>query len=291
MLAYGDKVFASVTDEQGTSVICKDIAAGENTVLDSWEQEEGRMYSSFVYLCSHQQLLVVLSISFSYWENGAIYQETVRENWLYDLETGEKRKLDWTSGDERMIIYALNREYAVVEYYRPRKYDSQDEKNWMFGKDFELRLYCLSDDSYTVISTEKENGYIPAIDPSVTYGSVVLFREKDTLCLYDLDKLEKRELLTAENISNYWILDNKVFYIQGDSPQGTPGRTISIYYADLETGQPVRLGNGGNTEVMDFGIHWEGDSFFVGLWKGGNYIIPKADFYLDNYEAARPGGF
>ena len=291
LLAYGDKVFASVTDEQGTSVICKDIAAGENTVLDSWEQEEGRMYSSFVYLCSHQQLLVVLSISFSYWENGAIYQETVRENWLYDLETGEKRKLDWTSGDERMIIYALNREYAVVEYYRPRKYDSQDEKNWMFGKEFELRLYRLSDDSYTVISTEKENGYIPAIDPSVTYGSVVLFREKDTLCLYDLDKLEKRELLTAENISNYWILDNKVFYIQGDSPQGTPGRTISIYYADIETGQPVQLENGGNTEVMDFGTRWEGDSFFVGLWKGGNYIIPKADFYLDNYEAARPGGF
>lgn len=111
------------------------------------------------------------------------------------------------------------------------------------------------------------------------------------MCLYDLDKLEKRELLTAENISNYWILDNKVFYIQGDSPQGTPGRTISIYYADIETGQPVQLENGGNTEVMDFGIRWEGDSFFVGLWKGGNYIIPKADFYLDNYEAARPGGF
>ena len=54
---------------------------------------------------------------------------------------------------------------------------------------------------------------------------------------------------------------------------------------------PVRLENGGNTEVMEMGLGWEGDSFFAVTWKSGRYIIPKADFYLDNYEAARPGGY
>ena len=83
--------------------------------------------------------------------------------------------------------------------------------------------------------------------------------------------------------------DNKVFFIREEETPEPPA--VSIYYADIETGQPVRLENGGNRGVMDFAITWEGDSFFVGTWKGGNYIISKADFYLDNYEAARPGGY
>lgn len=289
LLAYGDKVFASVTDERGTSVIRKDIATGENTVLDSWEQQENRTYNSFVYRCSHGQLLVILTISFPYWEDGVIYQETVRENWVYDLETGEKRKLELASGEDGAGIYALNREYAVVEYYTPKENPPESNGFWMYQMDFELRLYRLSDGSYTVISSEKKDGYNAMGVSPRAYGDLVVFQEKDALCLYDLEKLEKRELLTAENITNYWIMDNKVFFIREDS--GTPERTISIYYADLETGQPVRLGNGGNREVMEFGIHWEGDSFFVGNWKGGNYIISKADFYLDNYQAARPGGY
>ena len=289
LLAYGDKVFASVIDEQGTSLICKDIATGENTVLDSWEQQEDRTYSSSVYRCSHGQLLVILTISFPYWEDGAIYQETVRENWLYDLETGEKRKLDWASGDAGFTVCAMNREYAVVEYYSSQKGETQGN-SWEQVMDLELRQYSLSDDSYTVISSG-EDGYAFTAHPGKAYGDLVVFQERDTLCLYDLKKQEKRETLTAENIINYWILDNKVFFIREDSPHGTPGRTISIYYADLETGQPVRLENGGNTEVMEFGIHWEGDSFFVGNWKGGSYIISKEVFYLDNYEAARPGGY
>ena len=78
----------------------------------------------------------------------------------------------------------------------------------------------------------------------------MVFQEKDTLCLYDLEKLEKRELLTAEAISNYWILDNKVFFIQGVTPPGAPERTVTVSYADLETGQPVLMGNRGNTKVM-----------------------------------------
>lgn len=289
LLAYGDKVFASVTDEQGTSVICKDIATGENTVLDSWEQQEDRTYSSFVYRCSYEQLVVILSISSPYWQDGVIHQEIVRENWLYDLETGGKRKLDWGSGDGGFSVCAMNREYAVVECYSPKEGETQGN-SWEQIMDLELRQYSLSDDSYTVISSG-EDGYAFTAHPGKAYGNLVVFQEKNTLYLYDLEKQEKRELLTADNIINYWILDNKVFYIRENSPRGTSGQTISIYYADLETGQPVRLENGGNTEVMEFGIHWEGDSFFVGNWKGGSYIIPKADFYLDNYQAARLGGY
>lgn len=289
LVEYGGVVYASVKNGETCAVVRKDIATGELTTLASWEDQENISYECSVGLCAYGQMLIFVRIT-EFVEDGVNYSQIdSEEQWLYNLTTGEKRKLDWEKGTDTVTILAMNQTYAVAEYYR--NLEEKDPESGLFTKDYELRLYRFADDSYTVISSEKENGYRFSGDPARNYGDLVVFQEKDTLCLYDLKKQEKRETLTAENIINYWILDNKVFFIREDSPQGTPGRTISVYYADIGTGQPVRLENGGNTEVMDFGIHWEGDSFFVGLWKGGNYIIPKADFYLDNYEAAKPGGY
>ena len=56
---------------------------------------------------------------------------------------------------------------------------------------------------------------------------------------------------------------------------------------DFDDGIPVKLGNGGNTEHMEFSIIEEGASFFVGPWRDGTYIISKEDFYADRYENAQ----
>lgn len=287
LVEYGGVVYASVKDGGVCAVVRKDIATGELTTLASWEDQENIYYECSVGLCAYGQMLIFVRIT-EFVEDGVNYSQIdTEEQWLYNLATGEKRKLDWETGKNSVSILVMNQEYAVAQYYR--NLEEKDPESGLFTKDYELRLYRFADDSYTVISSEKENGYIPTADPAVSYGDIVVLQEKDTLCLYDLEKQEKRELLTAENIINYWILDNKVFYIREEETPESPA--ISICYADIETGQPVRLENGGNREVMDFAITWEGDSFFVGTWKGGNYIIPKADFYLDNYEAARPGGY
>ena len=289
LVEYGGVVYASVKDGEVCAVVRKDIATGELTTLASWEDQENIYYECSVGLCAYGQMLIFVRIT-EFVEDGVNYSQIdTEEQWLYNLATGEKRKLDWETGKNSVSILVMNQEYAVAQYYR--NLEEKDPESGLFTKDYELRLYRFADDSYTVISSEKENGYIPTVDPAVSYGDIVVLQEKDTLCLYDLEKQEKRELLTAENIINYWILDNKVFYIREEESPEPPGYAVSIYYADIETGQPVRLENGGNREVMDFAITWEGDSFFVGTWKGGNYIIPKADFYLDNYEAARPGGY
>ena len=287
LVEYGGVVYASVKDGEVCAVVRKDIATGELTTLASWEDQENIYYECSVGLCAYGQMLIFVRIT-EFVEDGVNYSQIdSEEQWLYNLTTGEKRKLDWEKNTDSVTILAMNQTYAVAQYYR--NLEEKDPESGLFTKDYELRLYRLADDSYTVISSEEENGYIPTADPAVSYGDIVVLQEKDTLCLYDLEKQEKRELLTAENIVNYWILDNKVFYIREEETPELPA--VSIYYADIEIGQPVRLENGGNREVMDFAITWEGDSFFVGTWKGGNYIIPKADFYLDNYEAAQPGGY
>lgn len=287
LVEYGGVVYASVKDGEVCAVVRKDIATGELTTLASWEDQENIYYECSVGLCAYGQMLIFVRIT-EFVEDGVNYSQIdTEEQWLYNLTTGEKRKLDWETGKNSVSILVMNQEYAVAQYYR--NLEERNPESGLFTEDYELRLYRFADDSYTVISSEKENGYIPTADPAVSYGDIVVLQEKDTLCLYDLEKQEKRELLTAENIVNYWILDNKVFYIREEETPELPA--VSIYYADIEIGQPVRLENGGNREVMDFAITWEGDSFFVGMWNGGNYIIPKADFYLDNYEAARPGGY
>lgn len=289
LVEYGGVVYASVKNGETCAVVRKDIATGELTTLASWEDQENISYECSVGLCAYGQMLISVRVT-EFVEDGVNYSQIdTEEQWLYNLTTGEKRKLDWETGEDSVSILVMNQEYAVAEYYR--NLEEKNPESGLFTEDYELRLYRFADDSYTVISSERENGYRSSGDPARNYGNVVVFQEKDTLCLYDLEKQEKRELLTAENIINYWILDNKVFYIQEEENPESPGYAISIYYADIETGQPVRLENGGNREVMDFAITWEGDSFFVGNWKGGNYIISKADFYLDNYEAARPGGY
>lgn len=287
LVEYGGVVYASVKNGETCAVVRKDIATGELTTLASWEDQENISYECSVGLCAYGQMLIFVRIT-EFVEDGVNYSQIdSEEQWLYNLTTGEKRKLDWEKGTDTVTILAMNQTYAVAEYYR--NLEEKDPESGLFTEDYELRLYRFADDSYTVISSEKENGYRFSGDPARNYGDLVVFQEKDTLCLYDLEKQEKRELLTAENIINYWILDNKVFYIREEETPEPPA--VSIYYADIETGQPVRLENGGNREGMDFAITWEGDSFFVGTWKGGNYIIPKRDFYLDNYEAARPGGY
>lgn len=285
IVEYRGIFYYVVSDDAGERLCAKDLSTGETRELDAWKHTEESFYSCVINRCAYNQMTVLLRCTPNYAEvpDG----KESRSLLLYDLETGDKRELLWEKEGESLGILAMNREYAVVQYH---KNILLEDGSTQFA-DYSLRLYRFADDTYTVISSERDNGFYPTGDPAVAYGNLVVFQEKDTLCLYDLDKLEKRELLTAENISNYWILDNKVFYIQGDCPPGTPGRTIRVYYADLETGQPVQLGNGGNTQFMEFSISWEGDSFFVGMWNGGNYIIPKADFYLDNYEAAKPGGY
>ena len=286
MVEYKGILYYVLSDDAGKRLCAKDLSTGEITELDAWKHTEDYFYSCALERCAYDRMTVFLRKIPNEIRNPQ--GEESRETFLYDLKTGEKQALTWEEEGESISILAMNRDYALAQYAR---YLGDDPQSDVFYDNYALRLYRFADDSYTTISSEAENGFHPTGDPSKTYGNIVVFQEKDTLCVYDLDKQEKRELVTAESITNYWTMDNKVFFVQEDSPHGTPGRTISIYYADIDTGQPVRLENGGNTKVMEMGLGWEGNSFFAVTWKGGRYIIPKVDFYLDNYEAARPGGY
>lgn len=286
MVEYKGILYYVLSDDAGERLCAKDLSSGEITELDGWKHTEDFFYQCALGVCAYDHITVSLRKVPNDIRNPQGEEPDV--TFLYDLKTGEKRELPREKEGESISVLAMNQEYALAQYAR---YVGDDPQSDVFYDDYALRLYRISDGSYTTVSTEEENGYHPTGDPSKTYGNVVVFQEKDTLCLYDLDKLEKRELLTMDNIINYLILDGKVFFITEEGPMGTPEQAVGVYYADLETGKPMRLENGGNTQVMEMGLGWEGDSFFAVTWKSGRYIIPKADFYLDNYEAAKPGGF
>lgn len=286
MVEYKEILYYVLSDDAGERLCAKDLSTGEITELDAWKHTEDYFYSCALERCAYDRMTVFLRKIPNEIRNPQ--GEESRETFLYDLKTGEKQALTWEEEGESISILAMNRDYALAQYAR---YLGDDPQSDVFYDNYALRLYRFSDGSYTIISSEEENGFHPTGDPSKTYGNIVVFQEKDTLCLYDLDKLEKRELLTMDNIINYLIMDGKVFFITEEGPMGTPEQAVGVYYADLETGKPMRLENGGNTEVMEMGLGWEGNSFFAVTGKGGKYIIPKADFYQDNYEAARPGGY
>lgn len=151
----------------------------------------------------------------------------------------------------------------------------------------ELRLYDLETGSFTVIASTKKDHYAVSSDACHIYGEQVLYQCKDTLYIFDMDKVESTAFITMEGIINYSLRDHKVFFIVRDGDGGeTAEDTLHFYWADLDDGIPVRLENDGNTEVAVFNPLYECGSFFVGYYKGAHYIIDKADYYTDCYENA-----
>lgn len=306
----GGQIYAVVRDDgMGVHFICKDLASGAITILDTWEhvQNEERMEWSNVYvllvsdgqavLREDRTILNLLSVS------QEEYQKEESHIWLWDLEAGKKRELFLDGG----AILALSGEYALVQtsdesgILSPEEFKNKYGEEASYGRysDWatvsELRLYDLSDDTYTCLVNSQQDAYHATVDPNGTYGNQVAYQCGDAFWVFDLDTRESRKVLTMDKVINYWLMDGKLFLIRDtnfstvDFIVGEGG--LSVYYADLKDGIPVRLENGGNTSYMEFAISWEGDSFFVGLWKGSSYIIDKADFYSGKYENAQVGGY
>ncbi len=148
----------------------------------------------------------------------------------------------------------------------------------------ELRLYDLETGSFTVIASTKEDQYAVSTDAGFVYGKKVLYLCGDTLYVFDMDQAESFALITMEGIINYFLRDHKaIFIVEGDGADFAEN-TIRIYWADLDDGIPVQLGNEGNTEVAVFNPLYECDSFFLGYYKSAYYMIDKADYYADCYE-------
>lgn len=302
---YLGKIYAIVEDgESILRFVEKDLSDGTITTIDTWENKSGLYYNvSLGKIADRIAIIYVTQTTTSTADDGRPMSQQETTIWRYDLQSGEKQVL--FSGDQadELSVLAVSSKYLAVlritinpNTLTIEEFQTEYGENAVYGRYLsrihfkELRLYNADASVYTVVASSEKDSLIPTGDPSHAYGKELVYQCGNTVYLLNVDTGESRAVVTMENIVNYWVMDHKIFLITQNVPWDIipdPNKVVSIYVVDFDDGVPVKLGNGGNSEHMEFSIHQEGTSFFVGRWKGGLYRISKEDFYADRYENAR----
>lgn len=304
---YHGSLYAVIAEKNDSiQFIRKDLSGGEITVLDTWQDTEDLFYQATIAGIADNIAVVQLTAYMTYTEDGNITIDEQNTYWRYDLPDKGKQLLFPDAPAGNLGVMAISSEYIVARY-TPEEQTVLDEEEFIaqYGENAsygrylgragaqELRLYNSDTSVYTVIASTEQDNLIMTADPYYVYGKQVVYQCDDIIYLLNADTGETKELLTMENIINYWLMDEKVFLITQNMPYyiaSDPGREVGVYYAGLEEAIPVKLNNGGNISSMEFSISQEGASFFTGGWNGGTYIIGKSDFYCDQYERAKQIG-
>ena len=281
MIEYHGVLYFTRTEDTGAQLCTKNPETGEIQVITQWDHPQRGKLECSIEEASHNLLLVRFSQTQLVDKNGLAQEESLSWEALYDPDTHTEKKISWEEEGTSLWILMFNRDSALV-------YANIDDPQTPGKQQEELRLYSLADDSYTVISSQEEDGFRRSVDACSFYGDQMAILEGDTLYVYDLNTQEKREIITMGSIRNYWIADGKVFFAVKDTPLGQSSPLLRLYYVDLSGGTPTRLKNSGETLSVYFRILWEGTSFFVGEVLDDNflphqYIISKADYYTDNF--------
>lgn len=210
-----------------------------------------------------------------------IYQEKYNAQEIRFLPPEEHyERISLTTGENQVLsidgsILAASETYVFTV---DREYDH--EKN--LGPDpvyAILREYDLTDGTYRVVS-DTADGFQPTVDPNTTYGDLLIWQRGDTLLVTDVSTLEQREVCTMPNIVNYWVMDNRAFFITRDD-EGI----CKVYHQLLTGGDPVQLYNEGQTDGMVYGIIEEGNDYFAGPYhEKSGHLCSKQDFYAERYD-------
>ncbi len=268
---YHGKLYALVkADDQSLNLIAYQIEDGERETLLSWapkEPENDRLTNEAVRL-------ITLANGYLYYQITQTTYSLATMNVLdekvsciaYDLSSGKKETLPFSNfccvGKAGFVVQILEQEF-----------DTKDEKYVV--QESQLRLYNPETWEYEVLVDYKQDNYVFSADLSFCYGSLVSYLCGNTLYTFDAETAQTKELLTPqEPVVNYWLMDQKIFYITQKNNE------YHYYYADLTDCTPVQLKNGGNTQTMEFSISYEGVDFFA---DNRSKVISKEDFYAENY--------
>lgn len=305
---YHGQIYAIVKDVgHGSRFVRKDLAGGQITTIDKWEDTEDTAFLPHLGPISDQRAIISLETVVSQEENGAIIPDEIWTEWLYSLETGEKKMLFRDEPGESYEILGMTSESMAVIYTRqdqqlldPESFAAQYGEDASYGRYLfgtmarELRLYRGDGSDYTVIAPMGDGGFVDGTNPNSVYGDMLVYQCGETLWLLNMRDGSTRELATAENQINYWMVDGKVFRITQNQEYARVGPDVEIQVdcIDPDTGEVTTLNNGGNRQIMEFTIYEEGGSFFVGFWTSGDgiYVLQKEDFYAERYQNGRRVG-
>lgn len=300
-------IYAALTDDtSGAQLVSKDVATGQITVLDRWDNQAGTFYSASMDWISRGMAVVSLTCqTLEQQEDGLQSYRKETTTYLYDLSAGTGRVLFTPEESEGRSLLGFTDRYLAVSYTLPEQsLLSPEEFEQQYGEDAsygryayfntrrQLLLYDLSDGTQTVIADHDRDGYIMTADPCTAYGKDCIYQCGDTLYLLDLDTGESRALVTMEHIINYWLMDNKAFILTDEGMDhetyilDNDASKSALWCADLSDGQVVELENAMDESGMILSIQQEGGSFFRGLGPLGRCVISKEDFYAGRYDQA-----
>ena len=266
---YQGQWYALVKDADSEyTLLGMDSTTRERRTLGHWKAEENEHIQVSFHLLSHGYGYVYIGWE-TYDPQTRTYQQQPDEDIRIALATGESQVLA-VEGD---ITAASENHVFTVE----RTYD--ENQHGPIPSYAILREYNLTDGTYRVVS-DTADGFQPTVDPNTTYGDLLIWQRGDALLVTDVSTLEQREVCTMPNIVNYWVMDNRAFFITRDD-EGI----CKVYHQLLTGGDPVQLYNEGQTDGMVYSIIEEGNDYFAGPYhEKSGHLCSKQDFYAERYD-------
>ena len=266
---YQGQWYAMVKDADNEyTLLNMDPTTRERRALGHWKAEENEHIQVSFHLLSHGYGYVYIGWE-TYDPQTRTYQTQPDENIRISLSTGEKQVLavegDITAASENHV-FTVDRTYD----------ENQLGHNPVYAT---LREYNLTDGTCRVVS-DTADGFRPTADPNTTYGDLLIWQRGDTLLVTDVSTLEEREVLTMPDISIYWVMDNRAFFLTRDD-----AGIVKVYHQLLTGGNPVQLYNEGQTDGMVYSIIEEGNDYFAGPYhEKSGHLCSKQDFYAERYD-------
>ena len=266
---YQGQWYALVKDADSEyTLMGMDSITRERRTLGHWKAEENEHIQVSFHLLSHGYGYVTV-IRETYDPQTHTYHPQPDENIRISLSTGEKQVLavegDITAASEN-YVFTVDRTYD----------ENQLGHNPVYAA---LREYNLTDGTCRVVS-DTADGFRPTADPNTTYGDLLIWQRGDTLLVTDVSTLEEREVLTMPDISIYWVMDSRAFFLTRDD-----AGIVKVYHQLLTGGDPVQLYNEGQTDGMVYGIIEEGNDYFAGPYhEKSGHLCSKQDFYAERYD-------
>ena len=266
---YQGQWYAMVKDTDNEyTLLNMDPTTRERRALGHWKETGQGTTRAYLYLLSHGYAYVTIRRE-TYDPQTFTCQQQPDEKIRIALATGESQVLAVAGS----ITAASENHVFTVE----RTYD--ENQHGPIPSYAILREYNLTDGTYRVVS-DTADGFQPTVDPNATYGDLLIWQRGDTLLVTAVSTLEQREVCTMPNIVNYWVMDNRAFFITRDD-EGI----CKVYHQLLTGGDPVQLYNEGQTDGMVYGIIEEGNDYFAGPYhEKSGHLCSKQDFYAERYD-------
>lgn len=261
-----------------------DLQTGERKVLHTWDAYwylgEDFISSGYVFAairCSEKDLESYVCMDLS--------EGTVKE-FAHNDKMGFGRLVGGGPNTAIMCWVSYSEPLLTMEEWleaNPGKSDEDyfayTEKIWRNTTET-LRRYDLTTGTYEEIEPGEDVGLFS--DPNSSYDDYFVYRKGDSVMLGSITGGESRKVFTAEDISNAWLMDGRVFILRRDEE----GR-LQEWVADLTGGEAQLLHDyGSQVQGISFSAVKECNDYFFGSGDNGYSYILKADYYAGNFDKA-----